>query len=126
MGGFAPGYVHDRSKLVIVADQAGAWERYRAEPDRFGYPVPGGQAGWILPEPVGLVNEILAREAAAIIDQSSTPPTPGSSKAKARLKVEDRKRIADQEARKAEKRRQQADKEAEAERLRLAQGSLLG
>lgn len=129
MGGFAPGYVHDRSQLVIADTQAEALERYREDPEEFGIPLPcspDGQAGWIVPRRVGLVNEILAREAWAIIGQSTAPASPGSSKAKARLKAEDRKRIADQEAKKAEKRRQQAEKQAEAERLHQAQGTLLG
>ncbi|WP_374712971.1 hypothetical protein [Symbiobacterium terraclitae] len=83
-----------------VETQAEAWAIYRASPGEYGYPVQVGDR-WLVPRPVRVLHAELAAEADRV-NQAYGPmfvQTPGGSQKRAQLKPEDRKRIAEQVAR---------------------------
>lgn len=79
---------------------AEAWAIYRAHPEEYGYPLQVGNR-WLVPRPVRVLNAELAAEAAEVNERYGPMfvPTPGGSKKRAQLKPEDRRRIAEQVAR---------------------------
>ena len=124
-----------------------AFARYRAEPDRYAIPEKGTDNRWHLnpcaPPPLSpsgfappFREEIAEPETPqeprmsmadyqAMRSQSHAPPSPGSAAKAAKLHEVDKPRIDAKAKKAADKRKIEAAKKAEAERLSQAQGSLL-
>lgn len=104
-----------------------AWFRQAVEIRGHGWWLPSVTSGYNCPPWIAIggpvVNELLARQAQGT-GTVSAPPTPGGSDKRAHATDADKKRIAEREARLAERRRQQAEREAEEEARRRGQGSL--